>query len=420
MKTLILSIGNEVTSGLVVNTNASFIASCIESVGLTPDRVVTIRDDIKALTTELRSIVKKYDVVIITGGLGPTPDDVTKLALVKAFLAPLARDAKTLKEVKTRFNSLGIDMPPINRGQADIPKNFTPLVNRRGTAPGLFNDTGKCLVFALPGVPHEMRGLMEHEVIPILSKKLPKRFLMRSVLKIAGIGESALLPLLEPTGLLSDSDVEVAFLPSMGQVDLRLTVEGKSSAEANAKMKSAKKIATKALGHFCYGQNNQTLEEVVGRLLKKQSLTIASAESCTGGLFASRITSVAGSSNYFLEGAVTYSDNSKNKRLKVKQKTIEKFGAVSGEVALEMATGIAKTSGADIGISATGIAGPGGGTKEKPVGLVYIGLFFAGKRGVLREKYRFDRITNQRMTAQRMLTWLYVTLKGLPLDKGKK
>ena len=420
MKTLILSIGNEVTSGHVVNTNASFIASSIESVGLTPDRVVTIRDDIKALTTELRSIVKKYDVVIITGGLGPTPDDVTKLALVKAFLAPLTRDAKTLKEVKRVFKSLGIDMPPINQCQADIPKGFTPLVNRWGTAPGLFNDTGKCLVFALPGVPHEMRGLMEHEVIPILSRKLPKRFLMRSVLKVAGIGESALLPLLEPTGLLSDSDVEVAFLPSMGQVDLRLTVEGRSSAEASAKLKSAKKVAKKALGHFCYGQNDQTLEEAVGRLLKKQSLTIASAESCTGGLFASRITSVAGSSNYFLEGAVTYSDSSKNKRLKVKQKTIEKFGAVSEEVALEMATGIAKTSGADIGISATGIAGPGGGTKEKPVGLVYIGLFFDGKRHVLRERYRFDRTTNQRMTAQRMLTWLYVTLKELPSNKGKK
>ena len=420
MKTLILSIGNEVTSGHTINTNASFIATSIESVGLTPDRVVTMRDDIKALTTELRSIVKKYGVVIITGGLGPTHDDVTKPALVKAFLAPLARDAKTLKDVKTRFRSLGVDMPPINEGQADVPKGFTPLANRWGTAPGLFCNTGKCLVFALPGVPHEMRGLMEHEVVPILAKKLPKRYLARSVLKVAGIGESSLSSLIEQTGLLSDNEVEVAFLPSMGQVDLRLTVEGKSFARADAKLKDARKRATQALGHFCYGRDDQTLEEVVGKLLKKRGLTIASAESCTGGLFASRITSVAGSSEYFLEGAVTYSDNAKIKRLKVKQKTIEKYGAVSEEVALEMATGIAKTAGSDIGISATGIAGPGGGMKEKPVGLVYIGLFFDGNTHVLKERYRFDRTTNQRMTAQRMFTWLYVTLKEFRKDKGEK
>ena len=420
MKILILSIGNEVTSGHTVNTNASYIAASIEAVGLTPDRVVTMRDDIKALTTELRSAAKKYGVVIITGGLGPTHDDITKPALVKAFSAPLCRDAKTLKEVKRFFVSLDVDMPTINEGQADVPKGFTPLANRWGTAPGLFYDTGKCLLFALPGVPHEMRGLMENEVVPILSRKLPRRFLARTILKVAGIGESSLLRLIEETGLLSDSGVEVAFLPSIGQVDLRLSVEGNSFVEADAKLKYARKVAKKALGHFCYGRDGQSLEEAVGKLLKKHNLTLASAESCTGGLFASRITSVAGSSAYFLEGAVTYSDDAKIKRLKVNKRMIEKNGAVSEEVAQKMAAGIAKTAGADIGISATGIAGPGGGTKEKPVGLVYIGLFFNGKTHILCERYRLDRITNQKRTAQRMMTWLYVTLKEFRPNKGKK
>ena len=407
MKTIIITVGNEVTSGHTLNTNAAYMAVELEEVGLTPDRVLTLRDDVITLAGEIRKAVKAYRVVLITGGLGPTHDDVTKMALCAAFKTGLVRNNKILKAVREFFRHINRPMPAVNETQADVPQTCKAIVNKRGTAPLLFFDTGTCLLFAMPGVPYEMRFLMETQVVPILKKRLPKFSMKRAVIRTAGIGESRLYEMIEANGGVPD-EVELAYLPSPGQVDLRITATGKKAAGSVGK---AVKKLMKVAGPYCFGFDKTTLEGAIGARLVKKGLTLASAESCTGGRFAARITSAPGASVYFLEGAVTYGNQSKIKRLGVNPKTLLKYGAVSTQTAGEMAEGICKTSGADIGVSITGIAGPGGGTKEKPVGLVYIGICV--KDAVETKKFEFglDRNMNQERAVKEALIWLWEQVK---------
>lgn len=413
MKTIIISIGDEVVSGHTVNTNAAWMANELDPYGLSPERIVTMRDDEKALVKEIRSAIKKYDAVFITGGLGPTHDDVTKPALVKVFGTRLVRDEKILSAVRRFFRvKLKKPMPPVNEGQADVPEGALAVANKWGTAPLLSFDTGGCLVFALPGVPYEMKNLMKKEVIPRLKKCFPVTAVTRRILHTIGIGESNLYEMIENAGAL-DGSVELAYLPHMGQVDLRVTARAETLKDARASLRCAEKKLMSVIGPYCYGKDDQTLESVIGEILTAKKLTLACAESCTGGLFASMITSVSGSSRYFLEGAVTYSNDAKMRRLGVAKSTLVKHGAVSAQVAAEMAEGVAKTSGADISVSATGVAGPTGGTKEKPVGLVYIGLSFEGKTQTRELRLGEDRRRNQERTAQEMLAWVWRETKGL-------
>ncbi len=405
MKTIIISVGNEVTSGHTVNTNAAWIAKTLDPYGVTPERVVTMRDDEKALVKEIRSAVKQYELILITGGLGPTPDDVTKPALVKAFRTRLVRDKKTLAAVKRFFKKLNIPMPPINVGQADYPECFTLLQNKWGTASGLYIEKDSCMLFALPGVPYEMKNLIEKNVVPLIKKRFPSKTIVRTVLHTIGVGESTLLAMIDDASCVDDG-IELAYLPHFGQVDLRLTVKGETAPKAKAVLNKAAKKLIKVSGQFYYGRDDDTLEGVIGAKFAKKGLTLASAESCTGGLFASKITSVTGASQYFLQGLVTYSNESKVKRLGVRESTLEKFGSVSAATAAEMAKGVCETSGADIGVSSTGVAGPTGGTKEKPVGLVYIGLCVNGDVKTKVFQFGGKRVFNQERTVQAMLTWL--------------
>lgn len=405
MKTVIISIGNEITSGHTINSNSAWMAKVLEPCGITPDRVLTLRDDEKTLVSEIRSAVKKYELVLITGGLGPTPDDVTKPALVKVFKTELVRDKKTLVMVKERFQELGLHMPKINEGQADAPKGAKILANKWGTAPGLFFKTDTCLLFALPGVPYEMKNLMEKKVLPQIKKRAKGSAISRVVLRTVGIGESALYEKINESVDL-DGDVEVAYLPSMGMVDVRLTAKSK------AIVKRAEKKLMKVIAPYYYGRDDETPEKVIGDFLVEKNLKLASAESCTGGQFASKITSVPGASRYFLEGVVTYSNAAKMKRLGVREATLIKHGAVSAEVAKEMALGICKTSGADVGISCTGVAGPTGGTKQKPVGLVYVGLCVKGEVEVKKYKFGDDRARNQERVVRAMIMCVYNRIVG--------
>lgn len=407
MKTIIISVGNEVTSGHTVNTNAAYLARQLEEVGLTPDRVLTLRDDVKTLAGEIRKAVRSHRVVLITGGLGPTHDDVTKTALCAAFGVGLKRDNKMLKAVKERFRQINRPMAVINETQADVPETCKAIVNKRGTAPLLFFDTESCLLFAMPGVPYEMRFLMETEVVPILKKRLPKLTIRRTVIRTAGIGESSLYEMIEAAGGVPDG-VELAYLPSPGQVDLRITVTGNNAA---GRLKKAVNKLMKVAGPYCFSFGETTLEEAIGERLVKKGFTLASAESCTGGRFAARITSVPGASDYFSEGAVTYSNQAKIKRLGVKPQTLLKYGAVSAETAREMAEGICRTSGADVGVSITGIAGPGGGTAEKPVGLVYIGMCVNGVVETKKFTFGLDRNLNQERSVKEALIWLWEKVK---------
>lgn len=407
MKTIIITVGNEVTSGHTVNTNAAYLARQLEEVGLTPGRILTLRDDVKTLAGEIRKALRDHRVVLITGGLGPTHDDVTKAALCKAFGVGLKRDNKMLKAVREHFKHINRPMAVVNETQADVPETCKAIVNKRGTAPLLFFDTGTCLLFAMPGVPYEMKFLMETEVVPILQKRLPKLAIRRAVIRTAGIGESRLYEMIEAQGGVPDG-VELAYLPSPGQVDLRITVTGN---DAVGRLKKAVNKLMKVAGPYCFGFGETTLEEAIGERLVKKGLTLASAESCTGGRFASRITSVPGASDYFVEGAVTYSNHSKIKRLGVKPQTLLKYGAVSAEIARDMADGICKTSGADVGVSITGIAGPGGGTKEKPVGLVHIGMRVSGAVETKKFEFGVDRNMNQERAVKEALIWLWEKMK---------
>lgn len=407
MKTIIITVGNEVTSGHTLNTNAAYMAVELEEVGLTPNRVLTLRDDVTTLAGEIRKAAKDYPVVLITGGLGPTHDDVTKAALCAAFKTRLIRDNKMLKAVREFFRQINRPMPAINETQADVPETCKAIVNKRGTAPLLFFDTGTCLLFAMPGVPHEMRFLMETQVIPILKKRLPKLAIRRAVIRTAGIGESRLYEMIEANGGVPDG-MELAYLPSPGQVDLRITSTGKNA--AGGVNKAVKKLM-KVAGPYCFGSGKTTLEEAIGERLVKKGLTLASAESCTGGRFSAKITSVPGASGYFLEGAVTYSNHAKINRLGVTPQTLLKYGAVSAETAWEMAEGVCKTSGADIGVSITGIAGPGGGTAEKPVGLVHIGMCVGGAVETKKFEFGLDREMNQERAVKEALIWLWEKVK---------
>lgn len=410
MKTIIITIGNEVTSGHVTNSNAAYIARSVESVGLTPDRVVTMRDDVTALVKEIRKAVKTHHVILITGGLGPTHDDVTKAALCKAFQTGLRRDKRVLAAVRDFFRRINRPMPPVNETQADVPETCKAIVNRRGTAPLLFFEKGASLLFAMPGVPYEMKFLMETEVVPILKKRLPKLAIRRKVIRTVGIGESRLYELIESHGGVPEG-VELAYLPSPGQVDLRVTAVGKTSAQVEARIEKAVKQLMKVAAPYHFGYDKVTLEEAIGKKLLKKGLKLAVAESCTGGRLSARITSVPGASRYFLEGAVTYANNAKLHRLGVKPATLLKYGAVSAETAREMAIGICKTSKADVGVSITGVAGPGGGTAEKPVGLVFIGLCVGGVVETKRFEFGLDREMNQERSVKESLIWLWEKVK---------
>jgi len=410
LKTIVITIGNEVTSGHIVNSNAAWIGSALDGIGLSPERALTLRDDVNTLAKEIRKASKEYGVILITGGLGPTHDDVTKPALAKAFGVKIFRDAAMLKELAKFLEGFGKTMSPANEGQADVPDGFKGIASKFGTAPLLMRKADGCILFAMPGVPFEMKNLMETEVLPRLKKLLPKRVIQRTVLHTNGISESTLYSKITEAGA-APKDVELAYLPSLGHVDLRVTAEGKTPAEAAKKLRRAEKALMKVAAPYVYGRDGVSLEAAIGERLVERRLTIASAESCTGGLFASRITSVAGASRYFVEGLVTYSNNSKIKRLGVKPATLLKYGAVSAQVAADMASGVSETTGADIGVSATGVAGPTGGTPDKPVGLVYVGLCINGNVETREFKFREERRRNQERTVNEMLGWLWRMLR---------
>lgn len=414
MKTIIITIGDEVTSGHTVNTNAAWIAENLETCGITPERTLALRDDVGAIACELTRAAGEYRLILVTGGLGPTHDDVTKPALVKTFRAPLIRDKRILRQVKGYFRKIGRYMPPVNEGQADVPKGFTPLANNIGTAPGLMLDTKSFTLIAMPGIPAEMRHIMERHVIPLVRKRFKGAVLLRSVLRTAGIGESALSTLLSEGGFAPPGTVTMAYLPHFGQVDMRLSSQGADRRKVKAQLDKAVRGIRQIAGEYIFGVDGESLEEEAGKILAAKKLTIASAESCTGGLFASRITSVPGASAYFLAGVVAYSNESKALLAGAREDTLIRHGAVSAETAAELAEGVRRAAKADIGISSTGVAGPSGGTKDKPVGLIYIGLSHSGETETRKLQLGMDRRRNQARAANDMLVWLWRVARDLP------
>ncbi len=404
MKSKLISIGDEILIGQVINTNAAFIGERLFSIGIPVEKSIVIGDEEKIFLSELQESFENYDVTIITGGLGPTHDDITKQVLVKYFNDKLISDEKVLNHVKNIFKSRNLIMPAVNEDQALVPGMSKVIWNANGTAPGIWIEKESKIFIALPGVPHEMNAMIENEILPELKKRFSKKnsVYLQKTLLTTGLGESTLS---ERLGNIKEiiGENKLAFLPSTAGVRLRINVIGKNESDASDILSGIeKKIRTRA-GDYIYGEENDTLEKIIGQILTERKQTLSVAESCTGGKISSRIVGIPGSSNYYVGGACVYSDKEKFELLGVNRETINKFGAVSMQTAVEMAEGIRKLMGTDYSLSTTGVAGPGGGTAEKPVGLVWIG--FSQKVKSYAKEFLFgnNREININRTSERAL-----------------
>lgn len=382
VNTKVISIGDEILIGQIVNTNSAFINEKLNCLGIKVKKVVTIGDNRQDLLDELNdSLNNDYQINIITGGLGPTHDDITKPILVEFFNDELILDEKVLEKVKSIFAKRNVVMPETNIGQAMIPSKSKVIWNEYGTAPGILMEKDNKIFIALPGVPFEMKAMIENSVIPLIKAKFlrnPEFYHKSKTLLTAGIGESFLF---EQIGSIDEllKGQKMAFLPSPLGVRLRIEVIGKTEFEADSELQRIEKTLFEKIGDYIYGQNDDLLEELVGKLLVEKNLTIAAAESCTGGIISGRITDVPGSSHYFKGSIISYANEVKENILSIDSDLLREKGAVSSEVAVEMAKCVRKLLKTDIGISATGIAGPTGGTESKPVGLVYIAISLGDK-----------------------------------------
>lgn len=395
MKACVLTIGDEILIGQIVNTNAAWIGEELTALGLEVVLSFTVGDHLPALLSAFQTAQEQADVVIITGGLGPTHDDITKLALAHFYNVDLCLNEAVLEQVESRFKRRNIEMPPSNRGQALVPQGFEAILNTAGTAPALIRERDTSLVVALPGVPHEMKLFMKQNVLPLLQKKIGLGSRIQKTLLAVGIGESSLQNLLEGLEEKLDEQTSLAFLPNLMSLRLRITCAG---ADAPVRLAALEQWIRDRASDYLYGEGEETLEGAVGKLLSQEGLTIAVAESCTGGLISSTLTNTPGSSAYFLGGIVAYANEVKIATLAVQPLTLMEEGAVSQRTACEMAMGVRNALGVDIGLSTTGIMGPEGGTEEKPVGTVWIGLSTPTKTFAIKQSFGKDRLRNKERT----------------------
>lgn len=413
MKAHIISIGDELLIGQTVNTNASFIGLMLSDLGIIVSKQSAIADTEEDIMSELHLTISKNDIVITTGGLGPTHDDVTRSAFIKYFKTELTMNQEVLDKIKERFRMLNRSMSKVNEAQALIPKNAEIIPNNAGTAPGFWIVEGEKIIIALPGVPFEMEAMMRDYVSPKLTEKLhEEKIIKRRTLMTTGIAESTLYERLGNLDTILEGE-KLAFLPDPFGVKMRITVVGDSSEEVNNKLIEIEQRIRSVAGRHIYGKDNEQLPDVVGRLLKERGFSLSIAESCTGGFISHLITNYAGCSKFFDRSLVTYSNAAKVELLRVDEDILAKYGAVSLEVARQMAEGIKSTSGTDIGLSVTGIMGPGGGSQEKPVGTVFIGLCDNQVCTAQRFSFANDRVINKKRTAQAALDFLRRHLLGI-------
>lgn len=376
MKAEILCVGTEILLGDILNTNAQFLSKELASMGFSIYHQAVVGDNAHRLKEEFELAIKRADMVITTGGLGPTKDDLTKETAAEYFGKKLVFDEESYDFIVKYFDKLGVKISENNKKQAYFPEGCTILKNDCGTAPGCIIDEKGKIVILLPGPPKEVLPMFKNYVVPYL-KRYQENIFVSKVLRVAGIGEGTAAEKIQDI-MDKQTNPTIAPYAKDNEVTFRITASAKSEEEALKLIEPMEKEVRDRLGDNVYGVNDTSLEEVVGKLLIEKNITIATAESCTGGLLAGRLVNYPGISEVFMQGAVTYSNEAKMQRLGVKKETLDKFGAVSSETAAEMADGIAKTSNTNIGVSTTGVAGPGGGTKEKPVGLVYVGLCING------------------------------------------
>lgn len=385
-KAEIIAVGSELLTPFRMDTNSLYLTRSLEECGYQLIQKSVIGDDLPLISNAFRDAFVRSDVIICTGGLGPTVDDLTRDGLVHFLQIPLILNQEILDHIEKRFAKRGLKMPEINKKQAMVPKGGVFLPNHNGTAPGIFLKTKEKSVFLLPGPPFELEPMWERYALPLLEKESRT---IRKIFRIAMTAESQVDQALEPVHK-NLKQVSYTILAAPAQIEIHLTGPESASGELDAAASEVRTI----LGNTIYAEGLETLEAVVGRMLTEKQKTLAVAESCTGGLLAQRLTDIAGSSAYFERGVVTYSNRAKMELLAVPEELLQKHGAVSEPVAMAMAQNLRERVGVDFALSITGIAGPDGGSEEKPVGTVFVG--FASDNGCVVKKYIFpgtrDRI----------------------------
>lgn len=408
----IITIGDELLNGTRVDTNSVFLAGRLDAVGLDVGFITSTGDGMNSLVEAIHQALRRADVILTTGGLGPTDDDITKKAICKVFKRNLIFHENVLEDLQNRFAARGLKMPAINQNQALLPQGAKFLANATGSALGIVIDEQGKFFCAMPGVPAEMEAMTDRELLPILKSLIGPTVILRHRIRTAGIMESALAELIRPAVKFAEG-VSLAYLPSVRGVDLCVKGVGTVAEEVRSSVSILADSIRAAADRYIYTEDDRELEEVVGTLLVERNLTIAVAESCTGGLIGGRITSVPGASRYFKGGIVAYANDVKRDRLNVPDAILEQYGAVSAETAIAMATGASSALGSDIGLSTTGVAGPTGGSEEKPVGTVFVGLAAGGQASATKFNLGVDRESIRRRTVTIALEMVRKKLLGI-------
>ena len=404
MKARIITIGDEILIGQIVDTNSAWLATELNAIGFRIDSIHSVADSREAILNALNEAVGNFDLVILTGGLGPTKDDITKGVIAEWLECSWKMDDGVLAKVEAYFESRGIPMPDVNKGQARVPEECDVLTNEFGSAPGMWFQKENTIFISMPGVPFEMKSIFRDEVLPrLLAQSLGNKISHRTIMT-QGIGESSLMEIISDwESSLDDDNLKLAYLPSAGAVRLRISSYNQDAIEQEQLLDRKQDELLPLISHYVYGLNDEKLEEVLGRILNYCGQTVATAESCTGGYLAHLITSVPGSSAYYNGSALTYANEAKMSLLNVCSEDIERAGAVSEKVAIQMAHGARELLKTDFAVSTTGVAGPDGGTDEKPVGTVWIGIAGPSRSFALKFSMGKHRERNIRRTALQAL-----------------
>ena len=406
----IITIGNELISGRTLDINSCYIAGRLTAIGVQVVKITSVGDDYVTVSETIKKALEGADFIIVTGGLGSTKDDITNEIVAKALNRPLVLNKIALELIKKKTKEMGISMSPSLEKMAWIPEG-AKMLDTKGSACGYSLIDGNVALYFLPGVPEQMKYLLDKFVIPEIinrTKRLPK--IKKRVLKLYGINESLIAEYLKD--IKEKEGISLGFYPVFPEYHIVISGKGHDERRLLKAINEIEQDIRDRLSGYIFGTDEEKMEEVVGKLLKQKGLTLCVAESCTGGLIGHRITNVPGSSDYFMGGAVVYSNKAKVQILGVKEETLKRFGAVSAETAKEMAEGIRRCIPADIGIAVTGIAGPSGGTKEKPVGTVFIGL--STDKETIAQRYRFfgEREQIKLNTSMMALDWIRRYING--------
>jgi len=398
MTVSIITIGDEILIGQIIDTNSAWMGERLNEIGATIETIYSVSDTMEGIVDALKVALQKTDVVLLTGGLGPTKDDITKKTIAEYLGTPMEFHEETWERIQALFKRFGRNTTPAHKEQCYMPASATMLLNKRGTAPGMWFEKDGKIIVSMPGVPAEMKYLMEYEVLPKLQQTFPGKPISHRTILTVGEGESRIAAKIATIENNLPSHIKLAYLPGLGRVRLRLTASGKTNEQLEQDLEKQVQAIQQVIPELIYGYEREPLESAIGQLLKARGMTVGTAESCTGGLLGHQISSVSGASSYFEGSIVAYSYRLKETILGVRPDTLLQCGAVSEETVLEMAKGATAALGTDIAISISGIAGPTGGTPDKPVGTIWLAIADKERTETLKLQLGKDRHRNVQYT----------------------